>query len=86
MSEAFRKVRDLYYRGASGMGVATSQFWLRTAAPLPSWHEMKTNSLGAWMMVRIFRRPRCLRLRQVLPGGIPLMSTSRAVRQHGRLA
>ena len=45
MSEAFRKVRDLYYRGASGMGVATARFWSRTAAPLPSWHEMKTNSL-----------------------------------------
>ena len=54
MSEAFRKVRDLYYRGASGMGVATARFWSRTAAPLSSLHKMKTNSLGAWMMVRIF--------------------------------
>src|SRR5215831_5015519 len=34
--------------------------------------------------VRIFRRPGRSRLRQVLPGGIPLMSTSRAISKSGQ--
>ena len=86
MSEAFRKVRDLYYRGGERYGRRDCTVLVEDGGTFVLVARDEDKLARRMDDGSLFRRPRCLRLRQVLPGGIPLMSTSRAVRQHGRLA